>query len=653
MPLKGHLNVPSYVLEYLLGKYCSSADQAVIDEGLKEVKRILSENYVRPDQTELIKSMVKEKTEHVIIDKIKVRLKETEDKYWAELVNLQIANVNIDEDFVQKYPKILVGGIWAIIELKYDPNIFFKGTLHPFVVHDLKPIQLTVTSFDDFKENRKEFTREEWIDVLIQTIGFEPRHFSPRVKMLLISRLIPMVESNFNLVELGPRGTGKSFVYRELSPYSILVSGGETTVANLFVSNIGRGKIGLVGLWDVVAFDEVAGLTKLSGSSGVQILKDYMESGSFSRGREEISAMASMVFVGNLNQDPKTVLKTSHLFIPFPQEMQDLALIDRYHFYLPGWEIPKMHPDFFGSNYGFVVDYIAEFFRFARTTTQVSIIDKYFILGSALNKRDEKAVRKTVSGLVKLIHPDGEVKKEEIEEYLILAMEMRRRVKEQLKKLGGIEYWNTGFSYTDIEKKEEKYVNVPEQSEGGLIPQDQQQPGVIYTVGNDLELGKQSLFRIEVGIMKGTGKTNFTGIIGKEMKEAVKTAVDYIRVNINKLSVDKSLKDYDIHLQVVNLMQAKGGSQTGLAFLVGILSALFDKSVKPGTVILGEMSIHGTLIRLDNLGEALQIVRENGGKKVLIPAIMLKDLASVPPEIISGLEIGFFTDPGDCLFKSI
>jgi ATP-dependent Lon protease len=652
-PLKGHLNVPSYVLEYLLGKYCSSAEPEVIEEGLKQVKKILTENYVRPDQSELIKSMIKENTNYTVIDKIKVRLKETEDKYWAELVNLQIASVNIDEEFIKKYPKILVGGIWAIIELRYDPDIFFKGVLHPFVVKELRPIQLTITSFDDLLEKRKNFSRSEWIDIMIQSIGFEPKLFSDRVKLLFLARLIPMVENNFNLVELGPRGTGKSYVYRELSPYSILVSGGETTVANLFVSNIGRGKIGLVGLWDVVAFDEVAGLSKLSSSSGVQILKDYMESGSFSRGREEISAMASMVFVGNLNQDPQTVLKTSHLFIPFPQEMQDLALIDRYHFYLPGWEIPKMHPDFFGNHFGFVVDYIAELFRYLRTTTFSNIFDKYFSLGNSLNKRDEKAVRKIVSGMVKLIHPDGIVSKAEIEEYIVFGMEMRRRVKEQLKKLGGIEYWNTGFSYIDLETHEEKYVLVPEQSSGGLIPQDQQRPGVIYTVGNDLEMGKQSLFRIEVGVMKGTGKTNFTGIIGKEMKEAIKTAVDYIRSNIHKLSVDKSLKDYDLHVQVVNLMQAKGGSQTGIAFLVGILSALFDKPVKGGTVILGEMSIHGTLIHLDNLAEALQVIRENGGKRVLIPSISLKDLALVPPEVISGLDIGFFTDPADCLFKAI
>ena len=462
-----------------------------------------------------------------------------------------------------------------------------------------------------------------------------------------------MVEANFNFVELGPRATGKSYVYRELSPYTILVSGGETTVPNLFVSNIGRGRIGLVGLWDVVAFDEVAGLDKLSNAAGVQILKDYMESGSFSRGREEITATASMVFVGNFNLDIKTVLRTAHLFIPFPQEMQNLALLDRFHFYLPGWEMPKMHPDFFGAHFGFVVDYIAEYFRSCRLTTFAMEFDKSYSLGQALNKRDEKAVRKTVSGLIKLIHPGGEVLKEEVEEYLKFAMEMRRRVKEQLKKMGGIEYWNTGFSYIDKETDEETYVFVPEESSGGLIPGTIQSPGVVYTVGTDLEMDKSCIFRIEVSVMKGTGKTQTTGILGKEMKEAIKTAVDYIRTNLSSLSVEKSIKDYDIHVQVVNLMQAKGGSQTGVAFLIAILSALFEKSVKPSTVILGEMSIHGTLVYLDKLGECLQVIRENGGKKILLPSISVKDLSNVPPEIISDLDISFFTDPKDCLLKAI
>jgi ATP-dependent Lon protease len=652
-PLKGQLNVPAYVLEYLLGKYCSSSDSEVIEQGLEEVNRILSENYVRPDQNELLKSIVREKGKYRIIDKVKVKLVETQDKYWAELVNLQLSFVNIGEEFVNKYEKLLGGGIWAIIELSYKTDVFHKGVLRPFVIDDLRPIQLAIASLEEIKEKRSKFSTEEWIDVLIRSMGLESTKFDARLKLLFISRLIPLVENNFNFVELGPRGTGKSYVYRELSPYSILVSGGETTVPSLFVSHTGRGKIGLVGLWDVVAFDEVAGLQKLSSSAGVQILKDYMESGSFSRGREEISALASMVFVGNINIDIDTALRTAHLFIPFPKEMQDLALLDRFHFYLPGWEIPKMHPDFFGDHYGFVIDYLAECFRNLRKETYTTAIDKYFKFGNELNKRDEKAVRKAVSGLIKLLHPHGDLSKEELRYYLEFALEMRRRVKEQLKKMGGIEYWNTNFSYRDIENDEQHFVAVPEQCEGGMISSEPQQPGVLFTVGQDSEADKMCLFRVEVGVMSGGGKYSVTGVTGKAMKDDIKTAYDFIRVNIHKVSVEKSITDYDIHIQVVNLMQAKEGSQTGVAFLVSILSALFERPVRSGTVVLGGMSIHGILMPVTRLGESLRVLKENGGTRVLLPSLNAKDLSNVPPDILAELEIGFYNDPFDCTWKAI
>ena len=489
--------------------------------------------------------------------------------------------------------------------------------------------------------------------LLVRSIGFEPSNFSHRLKLLFLCRLIPLVENNFNFVELGPRGTGKSYVYRELSPYSILVSGGETTVPSLFVSHIGRGRIGLVGLWDVVAFDEVAGLQKLSSPGAIQILKDYMESGSFSRGREEISALASLVFVGNIGFDIETAVRTSHLFTPFPPEMQDMAFLDRFHLYLPGWEIPQMHPDFFGSHYGFVVDYLAELARDLRKETYATALDKHFRLGHALNKRDERAVRKTVSGLIKLIHPDGEFAKEELEEYLTLAMEMRRRVKEQLKKMGGLEYWNTSFSYLDLADDEERYISVPEQASGGLIPADPQLPGVVYTVGFDLDMGKPALFRVEVGLMKGGGHYSVTGVVGRAMREAVRTAYDYVRANLHKFAVERTLDDYDLHLQVVNLMQAKEGSQTGAAFFVAILSALLGRPVAAGTVVLGEMTIHGVMMPVRGLGESVQAIKENGGQRVLVPAANVRDLSAIPPDILSGLDIAFFADARECVLKAI
>lgn len=650
-PLKGQLNVPIYVLEYLLGKYCSSADENVIETGLEEVKRILTENYVRPDQSEVLKSKIKEKGSHRVIDKVKVRLVETEDRYWAELTNLQLNYVNIDERLINKYEKLLAGGIWAIVDLTYDPNIFHRGVTRPFIIRDLRPIQLAVSSFEEIKEKRQNFTTDEWMDIMIRTMGLEPSKFTKRVKYLLLMRLIPLVENNFNLVELGPRGTGKSYVYRELSPYSILISGGETTVPSLFVSHIGRGRIGLVGLWDVVAFDEVAGLTKLRDTAAIQIMKDYMESGSFSRGREEITALASMAFVGNIYHDIEHLVQTSHLFIPFPPEMQDLAFLDRFHLYLPGWEIPKMQPDHLTTHFGFVVDYIAEFFKDSRKLTHATAIDEYFELGDALNKRDEKAVRKIVSGLIKLLHPDGKYKPQELEEYLYLALEMRRRVKEQLKRMGGVEYWNTKLGYKRLFDGEENFARLPEESTGIVIPNTPQAPGVVYTVGWDMSAGRASLFKIEVQLMKGTGKIRITGAAGRAMREAIRTAFDFIKARAKELRIEKILDEYDVHVQVVNLMQAKEGSQTGVAFFVAMLSALNDKPVKQGAVIVGEMSIQGGVLPLENLGESIQVIKENGGKKIFLPTTAVRNLSNVPPPLIADLEISLYETAKECAEK--
>jgi len=652
-PLKGALNVPVYVLEYLLGKYCSSGDEAVIQAGLEEVQRILTEHYVRPDLAGLFKSQVREAGRQRVIDKVKVRLHETEDKYWAELTNLALGNIHVADEWVTRYPKLLAGGVWAIVDLHYDTQRFVGGTLRPFVINELRPIQLAGTGLAEVQARRAEFTREEWIELLLRSIGYEPAQFTERQRMLLLLRLVPMVEANYNLCELGPRGTGKSYVYREISPYAILVSGGETTVPSLFVSHIGRGRIGLVGLWDVVAFDEVAGLRKLSSAAGVQILKDYMESGSFSRGREEITALASMVFIGNINVDIQTAVRTSHLFTPFPVEMQDLALLDRFHAYLPGWEIPKMQPEFFARHYGFVVDFLAEVFRDLRATTHMMAAEEHFEFGSALNQRDTKAVRKTVSGLVKLIHPDGHYTRSELAEYVEFAMEMRRRVKEQLKKMGGIEYWNTAFSYVDIAAGEERFVAVPEQGAGGLIPADLQRPGVVFAVGIDSELGKASLLRIEVATMQGTGQYRVTGAVSQAMREGVRTAYDFIHANLDRFAIDKSLKDYDVHAQVVNLMQAREGSMTSAAFFLAILSALVGRPMTPATVVLGEMTIHGMMQPVTMLGECLQVARENGARRVLLPASNARDLAAIPPDILSNLDLAFFADARDCALKGL
>ena len=650
---KTGFNVPVYVLEFLLGKYCSSTDPEIIAQGLEYVRDTLSRNYVRADESEKIKSITRETGSHRIIDKVKVRLVETEDKYWAELTNMGIKNVSVADGVVRQYDKLLAGGIWAIINLRYDASFQHRGQTRPFIIENLKPIQQPSTDFSDFHAARAGFSRDEWLDILLRSVGMEPTHpdFSLRKKLLLLMRLVPMVESNFNLIELGPRGTGKSFVFREISPYAILISGGQTTVAQLFI-HLGSGQIGMVGLWDVVAFDEVAGV-RFKDPNGVQILKDYMESGSFSRGKEEIPADASIVFNGNIDADIASILKTSHLFQPLSPHLQDMAFIDRLHFYLPGWDLDKMRPEYLTDHYGFVVDYVTEVWRELRKTSYSDAIDRHFSLGSHLNQRDVRAVRKTVSGLIKLLHPDGQFGKGELQEYLELALEGRRRVKEQLKKMGGLEYWAVNFSYLDHETRQETFVAVPEQGGGGLITPGQPNPGVVFTIGTDLAQGRHAIFRVEVQAMKGRGGTRITGAPSRAMRDAIQTAYTFLRGHSRQLGIAKDPNEYDFHVQIVNLMQSKEGSETGVAFFIAMLSALLEKPTLEQLVVLGEMSIHGSLLKVPALAERLQLAMDNGAKRVLIPSENKRDFADIPSDVLDKLQIIFFSDPVNAAFRAM
>jgi len=650
---KTGFNVPVYVLEYLLGQYCSSTDPDVITQGLEYVRETLSRNYVRADESEKIKSLTREAGTHRIIDKVKVRLVETEDKYWAELTNMGVRYVNVPEQIVRQYDKLLAGGIWAIVNLRYDASLQHRGQTRPFIIESLKPIQQPSTDFGDLMTARAHFTRDEWLDVLLRSIGLEPTHpdFDRRKKLLSVMRLVPMVEPNYNLIELGPRGTGKSFVYREISPFTILISGGQTTVAQLFI-HLGSGRIGMVGLWDVVAFDEVAGV-HFKDPNGIQILKDYMESGSFSRGKEEVPADASIVFNGNIDADIPTILKTSHLFQPLSPHLQDMAFIDRLHFYLPGWDLDKMRPEYLTDHYGFVVDYITEVWRVSRKTSYSDALDRYFSLGSHLNQRDVRAVRKTVSGLIKLLHPDGAFTRDELLEYLELALEGRRRVKEQLKKMGGLEYWAVNFSYLDKETYQETFVTVPEQGGGGLILPGQADPGVIFTIGTDLEQGRHAIFRVEVQALKGRGGTHVTGAPSRAMRDAIQTAYTFLKGHSRQLGISKDPLEYDFHVQIVNLMQSKEGSETGVAFFIAMLSALLDKPALEQLVVLGEMSIHGSLLKVPALAERLQLAMDNGARRVLIPAENKRDFADVPSDVLDKLQIIFFSDPLNAAFRAM
>ena len=649
--IKEGANVPVYVLEFLLGQYCSSDDPEIIEEGVESVKRILADNFVHPDEAQKILSVLRQRGSYTVIDKITVSLNIKRDFYEAEFSNLGLKNIPIDEEYPAKFDRLLCGGIWCIVQLDYEyMEEDRNGT--PISIRKLNPIQMPHVDIEELKQGRKAFTQDEWMDVLLRSIGMEPDSLTYREKWLLLIRMIPLVENNFSLCELGPRSTGKSHLYKEISPNSILVSGGQTTVANLFY-NMGRKTVGLVGLWDCVAFDEVAGI-KFKDKDGIQIMKDYMASGSFARGKEEKAATASMVFVGNINQSVDVLLKTSSLFDPFPPEMgTDTAFLDRIHCYLPGWEIPKFRPEHFTDDYGFITDYLAEFIRELRKEQYGDALDKYFRLGSNLNQRDTIAVRKMVGGLLKLLYPDGEFTKEQLEEILKLALEMRRRVKEQLKKLGGMEFYDVNFSYIDKDNFEEYYVSVPEQGGGKLIPEGMCNPGQVYTVSQG-KSGMIGVFRLESQMLPGNGKFERTGLGSeREAREATNTAFNFLKANAGRISgaISTTTKDY-----IVNYQDMQGIGMTNklaLPTLIALASVALNKPMVSSLAVLGEISIAGTMIKVDELANSLQVCLDSGAKKVLLPITSAADLGTVPSELIGCFNLIFYQSAEDAVYKAL
>jgi ATP-dependent Lon protease len=651
--LKEGANVPVYVLEYLLGMYCATDDESAIEAGVETVKKILADNFVRPDEAEKVKSKIRELGQYTVIDRLTVKLNEKRDVYEAVFSNLGLKNVDVPVDYVRQYDKLLAGGIWCLVKMEYYYDEFERNR-SPFILTNLTPIQLPTMDINEILDKRRYFTKEEWMDILLRSIGLEPTMFEYNVKWHMLLRLVPLVENNFNLCELGPRNTGKSYVYKEISPNSILVSGGQTTVANLFY-NMSTRQIGLVGLWDCVAFDEVAGI-QFKDKDGIQIMKDYMASGSFARGKEQKQANASMVFVGNINQSVDALLKTSHLFEPFPEAMaNDTAFLDRMHYYLPGWEIPKMRPEFFTDGYGFIVDYLAEFFRELRKRPSYSDrFDEYFKLGSDLNQRDVIAVRRTVSGLAKLIYPDGEMTKEQVEELLVYALVGRRRVKEQLKKIGGMEFYDVRFSYIDLGTLEEHYVAVPEQGAGKMIPEDELKPGHLYTVGRNQE-GMFGVFKIETETIAGTGKFEPAGLgsASRDAKETVKLAFRYFEANAKQISGTIAVQNHDYIMHIIDLQGVGVASEIGMAVFIALCSAALGRSVLPQTAILGSMTMGGTLTKVDELANAMQVCHDAGAKRLLLPGLSATDLASVPGELISRFQLMFYDGPEDAVRKAV
>lgn len=647
--IKEGANVPVYVLEYLLGMYCASDDPEIIEQGLRNVKTVLAENYVRPDEAEKVKSLVRERGSYKVIDRVTVKLNERKDKYEASFSNLGIKDAEISAGIVKEYEKLLVGGIWVIATLSY---YFEEGqTNSPFGVSLLKPIQMPNMNMDELFNGRAALSTDQWRESLIRSIGMEPASLKEEVQWHLLARMVPFIENNYNVCELGPRGTGKSHIYKECSPNSILVSGGQTTVANLFY-NMSSRRIGLVGLWDVVAFDEVAGIS-FKDKDGVQIMKDYMASGSFARGREQMEASASMVFVGNINQSVESLVKTSHLLAPFPEAMIDSAFFDRFHAYIPGWEIPKMRPEFFTNRYGLIVDYLAEFFREMRKRSFADSIEKYFKLGNNLNQRDVIAVRKTVSGLMKLLYPHGQFNKEDVRQCLEYALQVRRRVKEQLKKIGGMEFYDVHFSYIDNDTLEEHFVSVKEQGGGGLIPEGPAKPGFLYTIGLSNK-GMPGLYRLELQVTKGSGKLATSGLWNSSSaKEQVKIAFDYFKANASRISGGSKVLEHDFHLHVVELQNTGPLSHLALPSLVAFASGLLGRSVQSQMVVLGDMSLGGSVTPVESIAECLQVAFDAGAKKVALPMSSAADIPTIPVELFTKFQTSFYADPVDAVFKGL
>jgi len=643
-------NVPVFVLEYLLGKYCATDDASAIEAGLRVVNTTISSNFVSPDEANKAQSMIKDKGKHTLIDKVKVRYLSDDDKHWAELVNFGHKFVHVPEHFLREYDRLLMGGIWAQVEIRHQYDEEAKGKRSPFWIDELKPIQIATFDLAEFRECRRQFTSDEWLDLLLRTIGLEPQNFDRRLKMLFLVRLIPLCEHNYNLVELGPRGTGKSYAYQELSPYTILLTG-PTTVANLFY-NMASGKMGLVGIWDSIAFDEVADLQKMP-KEVVTTLKTYCESGMFARGKDALTGMASIAMFGNTNQPVDVMVRSSHLFAPMPDVIrEDMAFLDRLHFYIPGWELPKMRVEFFTDHYGFVVDYLAEALRELRKHNYTETIDRHFSLGSHLNARDVKAVRKTVSGLVKIIYPHGELERNELAELVELAIEGRRRVKEQLKKLGSFEYHQTSFSYINNETREERFVGVPEQGGREMIASDPLAPGSVYTASVD-DQGKVGLYRLEVGCSPGTGKLKIAGGIDGTMKESIQRAFAYLAAQKVKIGISQQVDTADFHVEGIDLLGNHVPCEAGIALIVAMYSALKKQSVLPALIILGDLSIQGNIKSLRSLVEPLQVGMDNGARRALVPLENKRNFLEVSGDIVERVDPIFFSDPMTAAMKAL
>lgn len=640
--LKVGFTIPVFVLEYLLGKYCSTTDEDEIKSGLVHVKTAISERIVRGDESELVKARLERLGSVKLIDLVTVTFDERDGRYWAHFATCGLSHVNIDPKLVYRNERLLTGGVWSNVELIYDESMMHHGALRPFVISRLSPIQVASAELEEYIEGREQFTRDEWINVLLRSLGYEPTHpdFTFRRKLLFLLRLVPMVEKNYNLIELGPRGTGKSYIYREISPYVMLLSGGQGTIPDLFGWKNRKDKPGLILKNDVVAFDEVAG-PSFRDESSKQVFKGYMEQGSFSRGDDKgaLSADSGIVFIGNLDSDVETTVRLSHLFSVLPETIRnDIAFHDRWHAYLPGWEIPYMKPTYFTSHMGFIADYLAEIFHSElRRFNYTDLYRKYFTLGSHVEERDRRAIVRTVSGLIKLIHPDENCSKKEMEQYLTFAIEHRRRVKEQLKRMGGLEYSKVDLSYVDKESRKETIVHCREPTFIEMIPKKLLVPGDIFTVGFDREERRYALFRIQTSLLLGKGGLSLIGINSRGIKESAIMAYDLLRTTAREIGIDQDISEYRTKVQVTSPMQGRNSDDLGVAFYLSFSSAFLNRPIASKLVVLGHMNIHGELKPVDGLESKLHIAYDAGAKQILLPTKNQQDLVNLPTEFLNSL----------------
>ena len=679
--MKKGANVPTYVLEYLLGMYCATDDEEAIEIGLSKIKRILSENYVRPDQSEYVKSKIKENGQYTIIDKITVELDEREDKYIAWFTNLNMDPFEVSSDLVVHNEKLLVGGIWCIVKIEYvgldkgdndedqyEEDIFGNQKKKkkirkkrskyesPFEIASLKPIQMPNLDLDEIKEARQNFTKDEWIALLLRSAGYEPEELSDKQKLHYLLRFVPFIQKNYNLVELGPRGTGKSHAYSELSPYSILMSSGHTTVSNMFY-NMGSHKIGLVGNWDCIAFDEVGGITQASGDM-IQIMKNYMANGSFARGAESISSDASIAFEGNTFRSVADMMRTTNLFEPFPEEFNnDSAFFDRIHAYLPGWETPKLRASLFTQGYGLISDCFSEFCHSMRKYDFTNSFGNYFALNDNYNTRDDTAVRRTFSGMAKLIFPDEQMSKEECRELLEYCIECRRRVKEQLRKMNPAEFSDVGLGYIDLDTDEEFIVNLPEVSTGTLVFEGLEKPGYVYAVGRSVD-DKVGIYRLENKLISGSGKFSFKNVEGlahspKSVRDSIMAAFNYFSENSNRL-ISGDYESFDYSLYFNDLQNRNVSDEVSVAEVVGLFSALANRAVIPSLGICGRVVMSGSMMPITTELDEMFVAASNAGaKKILLPAESKDKYENLSRDLKNEIEVIFYTTPLDAAKKAL